>query len=104
MIGSSLVLSWEIVQDGVMRRSEEEAVEVMRSGMSLVEAMDGCMVDLLRANLMGLVHAICGGGVSVEVGEYSSIASPHQPVRAVGKNCNDCYTYLTSGTVHYTAC
>ena len=45
VIGSSLVLSWARVHEGVMRRSlevvadddvDEEAVEVMRMGMSRV--------------------------------------------------------------------
>lgn len=38
--GSSLLLSCAIVQDGVMRRSEEEAVEVMRMGMSRAVVTD----------------------------------------------------------------
>lgn len=38
--GSSLLLRCAIVQDGVMRRSEEEAVEVMRMGMSRAVVMD----------------------------------------------------------------
>lgn len=43
--GSSLVLRCAIVQDGVMRRSEDEvAVDVMRMGMSRAVVMDGGMV------------------------------------------------------------
>lgn len=38
--GSSLVLRCAIVQDGVMRRSEEEALDVMRTGISRAVAMD----------------------------------------------------------------
>lgn len=33
-MGSSFLLRWAIVQEGVMRRSEEEAVEVISRGMS----------------------------------------------------------------------
>ena len=40
VIGSSLVLSCAIVQDGVMRRSEEEAVDVIKMGMSRAVVMD----------------------------------------------------------------
>lgn len=42
--GSSFVLRCASVQDGVMRRSEEEAVEVMRMGMSRAVVMDWAMV------------------------------------------------------------
>lgn len=38
--GSSLVLRCATVQDGVMRRSDEEAVDVMRMGMSRAVVMD----------------------------------------------------------------
>ena len=38
--GSSLVLRCAIVQDGVMRRSEEEALEVIKMGMSRAVVMD----------------------------------------------------------------
>lgn len=38
--GSSLVLRCAIVQDGVMRRSEEEALDVMRTGISRAVVMD----------------------------------------------------------------
>ena len=44
VMGSSLDLSWVIVHDGVMRRSEEEAVEVMRRGISLDVVMGVCML------------------------------------------------------------
>ena len=36
VMGSNLVLKWERVHEGVMRRSAEAAVEVMKRGMSLV--------------------------------------------------------------------
>lgn len=39
MIGSSLVLSWLIVHDGVMRRSEEELSETTMSGTSAMVAL-----------------------------------------------------------------
>ena len=38
--GSSLLFRCAIVQDGVMRRSEEESVEVTRIGMSRAVAID----------------------------------------------------------------
>lgn len=38
--GSSLVLRCAIVQDGVMRRSEEETLEVIKMGMSRAVVMD----------------------------------------------------------------
>ena len=38
--GSSLVLRCAIVQDGVMRRSEEAALEVITMGMSRAVVMD----------------------------------------------------------------
>ena len=40
VIGSSLAFSWLMVQDGVMRRSEEEAVDLIKRGISRVVAMD----------------------------------------------------------------
>ena len=44
VIGSSLALRWEIVHEGVMRLSDEEAVEMMRSGTSWAVAMGGGVV------------------------------------------------------------
>lgn len=44
--GSSLVLRWVIVQDGVMRRSEEEAVDVIKSGISRAVVMEAGMADV----------------------------------------------------------
>ena len=38
--GSSFVLRCAIVQDGVIRRSEEEALEVIKMGMSRAVVMD----------------------------------------------------------------
>ena len=46
MTGSSFVFKWAIVQEGVMRRSEEEAVEVMMRGMSRVVARVSGIVAL----------------------------------------------------------
>lgn len=43
-MGSSLDLSCLIVHDGVMRRSEEEAVEVIRRGRSFDAVMGVCML------------------------------------------------------------
>ena len=41
--GSSFALSCAIVHDGVMRRSEEEAVEVISRGISRAVVSDGGM-------------------------------------------------------------
>ncbi len=38
---SSFVLRWAIVHEGVIRLSDEEAVETIRRGTSLVVAKDG---------------------------------------------------------------
>lgn len=46
--GSSLVLRWAIVQDGVTRRSDDEAVEVIRRGMSRVVVKAGGMFGEIR--------------------------------------------------------
>lgn len=46
--GSSFVLRCAMVQDGVMRRSEEEAVEVIKSGISRAGIMAGGMVDVSK--------------------------------------------------------
>lgn len=45
--GSSFVFRRAIVHDRVIRRSDEEAVEVIKSGMSRVVAMTGVRQDRL---------------------------------------------------------
>lgn len=44
--GSSFVFRWAIVQEGVMRRSDEEAVELMMRGMSRLVVRVWAMVCL----------------------------------------------------------
>lgn len=46
--GSSFVFRCAIVQDGVMRRSDEEAVDVIKSGISRAVVMAGGMVDVSK--------------------------------------------------------
>ena len=56
--GSSFVFRWAIVHDGVIRRSDEEAVEVIKSGMSRVVAMTDVRQD--RRDWPGSLAAVQG--------------------------------------------
>ena len=58
VIGSSFVFRWAIVHDGVIRRSDEEAVEVIKSGMSRVVAMTDVRQDPSR-----LAWQLCEDGI-----------------------------------------
>ena len=49
--GSSFVLRCAIVHDGVMRRSDEEAFEVTRSGTSRAVVREGAISDVVQENL-----------------------------------------------------
>ncbi len=51
VMGSNLDFRWAMDQEGVMRRSEEEAVEVMMRGMSRVVVRVSGMVCGVRGSL-----------------------------------------------------
>ncbi len=53
--GSSFALRCAIVHDGVMRRSEEEAVEVIRSGISRAGIMAGGMCRRVKDAGLGFL-------------------------------------------------
>lgn len=99
--GSSFVLRCAIVQEGVIRRSDEEAVDVIRRGTSRVVVMFEAMTD------KGLARLICSifyFGQSGRLELWTDSVSSRQRRSCRGKNYPLAKVSHFCHTVHINNC